>query len=298
MGSKLSRIAAPFSRRRTNSHDSHTESAEYHGPKCTCDIEPGSIEYYNLVARQYGRSPDEIARAVWMKALIEENTKWVSFDHMGTNGSGIKAFDYCAGKGFLSQALAPHFNNILAMDNSQNMTIQYNKRAEETQEAHTHCEMRAVLGDLVYGKVPLAEFPDSVLPFDLVAMCLAVDFFAPNDASDDDAPGLIRALGSLTSRLKDNGTLLILDIEKDHISDSAEEAKSQDYQEKSEQNRNGKKVVGYGSNEIRTALDVLGMTDVDVKGDLWFEEPSDGGQVYFLLKARKVDACRENVVEI
>ena len=250
-----------------------------------------------------------------MKALIDENTNWVGFDQMGTNGSGIKAFDYCAGTGFLSQALAPHVNNILAMDNSQNMTIQYNKRAEETQEAHTHCEMRAVLGDLVYGKVPLAEFPDSVLPFDLVAMCvsvqlfispfechltfvkLAVDFFAPNDASDDDAPGLIRALGSLTSRLKDNGTLLILDIEKDHISESAEEAESEDYLAKSEQNRNGKKVVGYGSNEIRTALDVLGMTDVDIKGDLWFEEPSGSGQVYFLLRAKKGDACRENVVE-
>lgn len=54
--------------------------------------------------------------------------------------------------------------------------------------------------------------------------------------------------------------------------------------------RNGKKIVGYGSVEIRTALETLGMEDIAVIGDLWYEDPANGGQVYFLLKAKKGDA--------
>lgn len=108
--------------------------------------------------------------------MVEYND-WVSFDQMGESGGSIKVLDYCAGTGFLSQALAPHVNKILAMDNSQNMTIQYNKNAEQTQEAHPDCEMRAVLGDLVYGKVPLAKIPGDFLPFDLVAMSVSYTTF-------------------------------------------------------------------------------------------------------------------------
>ena len=251
-----------------------------------------------------------------MKTLIDEHKDWVGFGAMVAHGDNIKALDYCAGTGFLSQALAPHVNKILAMDNSQNMTIQYNKYAEQTQDAHPNCEMRAVLGDLIYGKVPPADIPGEFLPFDFVAMCvsltafihslrsqlttlkLAVDFFAPDEASDDDAPGLVRALGSLTTRLKHNGTLLILDIEKDYTDDGANENDNEDYQAKSERTRNGKKIVGFGSNELRAALKVLGMEDVDTIGDLRCEEASDVGQIYFLLKAKKGDTYRKNAMEI
>ena len=47
--------------------------------------------------------------------------------------------------------------------------------------------------------------------------------------------------------------------------------------------------MGYGSVEVRTALETLGMEDIAVKGDLWFQDPADEGQVYFLLKAKKGD---------
>ena len=47
--------------------------------------------------------------------------------------------------------------------------------------------------------------------------------------------------------------------------------------------------MGYGSVEIRTALETLGMEDIAVIGDLWYEDPANGGQVYFLLKAKKGD---------
>lgn len=104
---------------------------------------------------------------------MDEHKDWVGFNLMGSHGDNIKVLDYCAGTGFLSQALAPHVEKILAMDNSQNMTIQYKKRVEQTQETHPDCEMRAVMGDLVYGKIPRTEIPDHLLPFDLVAMCVS-----------------------------------------------------------------------------------------------------------------------------
>ena len=47
--------------------------------------------------------------------------------------------------------------------------------------------------------------------------------------------------------------------------------------------------MGYGSVEVRTALETLGMEDVAVIGDLWYQDPADGGQIYFLLKAKKGD---------
>ena len=37
------------------------------------------------------------------------------------------------------------------------------------------------------------------------------------------------------------------------------------------------------------------MEEVVVKGKVWFQDPADDGQVYFLLKARKWDAYRENL---
>lgn len=91
--------------------------------------------------------------------------------------------------------------------------------------------------------------------------------------------------------------MLILDIEKDYTNDGENENEddNEDYQAKSEKTRNGKEIVGYGSTEVSTALEALGMEDIFVKGDLGYEEPSDDGQVYFLLKARKGDAYRGDV---
>ena len=65
--------------------------------------------------------------------------------------------------------------------------------------------------------------------------------------------------------------------------------KDEDYETRASRSRNGKKTVGYGSVEVRTALETLGMEDIAVIGDLWFQDPADEGQVYFLLKAKKGD---------
>lgn len=73
------------------------------------------------------------------------------------------------------------------MENSQNMTIQYYERAEETREAHPDCDTQAVLGDLVYGKVPTAEIPDDSLPFDLVTMRVSLNSFVRLLKSSDPA---------------------------------------------------------------------------------------------------------------
>ena len=105
---------------------------------------------------------------------MTQNKAKIGFDQMGSHGNGIKVFDYCAGTGLFSRALAPHVSKILGMDSAENMVIEYNKHAEETKEAHPECEMRAIVGDLVYGRVPVAEIPDDFLPFDLLAMCVSL----------------------------------------------------------------------------------------------------------------------------
>ena len=110
---------------------------------------------------------------------MTQNKAWVGLDQMGVDGKGIKVFDYCAGTGLFSRALAPHAIKILGMDSAQNMVIEYNKHAEDTQETHPECELMAVVGDLVYGRVPLTEIPDDFLPFDLLAMCVSLVSFVP-----------------------------------------------------------------------------------------------------------------------
>ena len=113
-----------------------------------------------------------------MVDLMTENKAWIGFDQMGLHGNGIKVFDYCAGTGLFSRALAPHVSKILGMDSAQNMVIEYNKHAVNTHEAHPECEMRAVVGDLVYGRVSSTEIPGDFLPFDLLAMCVSLVPFA------------------------------------------------------------------------------------------------------------------------
>ena len=115
-----------------------------------------------------------------MVDLMTQNKGWIGFDQMGLQGGGIKVFDYCAGTGLFSRALAPHVSKILGMDSAQNMVFEYNKRAEDTQEAHPQCEMRAIMGDLVYGRVLGDEIPDDFLPCDLLAMCVSLVSFIPS----------------------------------------------------------------------------------------------------------------------
>ena len=122
--------------------------------------------------------------------------------------------------------------------------------------------------------------------------------FAPSAALHDDIPGLIQALGSLTSRMAHGGTLFVLEVEKDYDEYEDHEGPDEDYDAKWEHSMNSsKKFVSYGSDEIWTALEALGMEDIEVKSDLWYEEPAEGGQIWFLLKARKGDKYHEPVTE-
>ena len=127
---------------------------------------------------------------------------------------------------------------------------------------------------------------------------LGVDFFAPNAALHDDIPGLIRAFRSILSRMAQRGTLLVLEVEKDYEGVGEHKGEEEDYEAKWQHSmHSSKKTVGYGSKEVCAALETLGMEDVEVKSDLWYEEPSKGGQIYFLLKARKGDAYHHPTVE-
>ena len=90
----------------------------------------------------------------------------------------------------------------------------------------------------------------------------------------------------------------MLEIEKEYESSGQHEGEDPDYEEKWQQSvRSTKKSVSYGSREICTALEALGMEDIGLKSDLWFIEPSKGGQIYFLLKARKGDKYHGPVPE-
>lgn len=90
----------------------------------------------------------------------------------------------------------------------------------------------------------------------------------------------------------------MLEVEKDYEGCEEHEGPDEDYETKWEHSMNSsKKFVSYGSGEICTALEALGMEEIELISDLWYEEPSEGGQIYFLLKARKGDRYHEPVTE-
>ena len=127
---------------------------------------------------------------------------------------------------------------------------------------------------------------------------LGVDFFAPDAALHHDVPNLTRALASLTSYMAQGGTLVLLEIEKEYEAGDEHDGEDDDYEAKRQDSMSSsKKSVSYGSREICTALEALGMEDIEVKGDLWFKDSSKGGQICFLLKARKGDKYHEPAAE-
>lgn len=52
------------------------------------------------IASVYPSIPIEVARAIWMKEIVEKHKDWIGFNHVRNN---IKALDYCAGTRFFSQ---------------------------------------------------------------------------------------------------------------------------------------------------------------------------------------------------
>ncbi|CAD6592579.1 MAG: hypothetical protein ASARMPREDX12_006255 [Alectoria sarmentosa] len=137
-------------------------------------------------------------------------------------------------------ALAPHVHTILGVDSALNMTIEYNRIAEQTEDEHPICEMRAMWADLIQGQEPVEdETWASDVEFDLIAMSLAINFFACPCCG---IPGLQNALRTMTSRFNHNGTHLILDIQKDDTTTHEIEESDNRIQTL----RNGKKITGCG----------------------------------------------------
>ena len=165
----------------------------------------------------------------------------------------------------LYQALAPYVNKILAIDNAENMTIEYNKVAEQTQDTHPNCEMRAFWGDLIEREEPNdeawategTEFNLIGLSVSVTGLCLApcctfalrltiqklgIDYIA---CSCCGVPGLQGTIQALTSRLENNGTLLVLEIQIDYTQPEPAGGKIGD-----RRMRNGRKLSGFGSEEV------------------------------------------------
>ena len=211
----------------------------------------------------------------------------------------------------LYQALAPYAHKILAVDSARNMTIEYNKIAEQTKDAHPNCEMRAFWGDLIKWEEPNDEpWATEGVEFNLIAVSVSVTgLFLESGGtftlrptiqklginysacSCCGVPGLQDTLQALTSRLEHNGTLLVLDVQKDYTQPESAGGKIGD-----RRMRNGRKLSGFGSEEVETALEALGMEGIEVLEAedlrLRFEKVGDGEaevveEVFYLLKAKK-----------
>lgn len=96
--------------------------------------------------------------------------------------------------------------------------------------------------------------------------------------------------------MEKNGTLLVLDVQKDYTQPESVEGEIGD-----RRMRNGKKLSGFGSEEVTAALEGLGMEDIEVleDEDLRFrlEKEGDGeteimDEVFYLLKAKRGGAYR------
>ena len=76
------------------------------------------------------------------------------------------------GTAFMSHALAPYVNQIIGMDISENMTIQYAKIAEQLLDDHPNCLMISVRGDIIHLNPDPGGIPSDYILFDIVAICV------------------------------------------------------------------------------------------------------------------------------
>ena len=182
--------------------------------------------------------------------------------------------------------------------------------------SHPGCEMRAVQGDLIdrYNlhqalDAEIADPAGDFQSFDLVVMCvslpprhtlsraphgltdwcavypqLAIDCFITDAPNDVQYMELVNALDILAGRLKHDGLLIIVDIEKfSGDSDAASEAFF-----------DGRKETGSGSKEVIAALNEIGMEDIavienqefKVQMELFGRQKATHEQ-YFMVRARK-----------
>ena len=208
------------------------------------------------------------------------------------------------------------------------MVEEYNKIVAK--ENKIECEMKAVRGDMtshyLTGKRVGIEEPDGVSAgFDVVAMCvsyhllllsaltrttrltdsqLAVDFFTHEDVDEDAKHAeLVRALDVMINVLQENGTLLIIDVEKcdeDCYLDADSHSPGFPHE--------GLKVTGHGSKDIEKALEELGMEDIAilVDKDFLFEVKGGSGtdspalrrkETYFVVKAKRGPVFEERAFQ-
>ncbi len=157
--------------------------------------------------------------------------------------------------------MAPHVADIFGVDRAKNMVNIYNEIVKRQQ--HPNCSMQATIGNLMPqqytgvtpGFIADRPVPDYLGTFDMVLVSLGVDSFERLGLSAKDRHHqLCQSIHSLIQFLADDGTLLILDIQR--------------HTDQTGPNKygliDGHKSRGYHSNDIVEALDSIGMDEIDV----------------------------------
>lgn len=140
----------------------------------------------------------------------------------------------------------------------------------------------------------LSSSPDGIDETGLINLQLGVDFFAHESAPKEiKHKEFMNCLGVMVDLLDENGTLLIIDIEKcDQDCSNDASLHSPGFR------HDGLKFTGHGSKDIVEALEELGIEDIAVTKDqpFLFEAKHGSGpdaptirrkETYFVLKAKR-----------
>ncbi|KAL8833231.1 MAG: hypothetical protein Q9170_004395 [Blastenia crenularia] len=268
---------------------------------CIESKENGTNEpaWYNPKAMYAAALPSRLARGEFTKQLINEHKAWICQDWKGGN---FRVLDYGCGSGIASEALSSHIAQIVGIDEDGDAVKIYNEISKRLQ--HPTCIMQAHLGDFLphflTGKVPgiggdmaletIGKFDLAVISVNTVHYIkLGMDCFEILNLSPAKRhQQLVANLKAIVDLLTDDGTLLIIDIQKTLDPPVSTQEVMVD----------GYKISGYHSNDIVHALRYMDMNDIEVKDDnhfqwegiaeqkkLWF--PAEADEVIFMLKARK-----------
>ncbi|KAL8767662.1 MAG: hypothetical protein Q9209_005921 [Squamulea sp. 1 TL-2023] len=248
-------------------------------------------EWYTGNAMIMAAAPSRLARLDFTKDLIKRHKQWISTDW---KDGAFKVLDYGCGPGLASQALFPYVSKVVGIDEDPNMVNIYNEIAKR--QGHPKLAMRAYTGNLLPG-YPTGPAPgladNSALEdhnkfenFDL----LVIDCFEVLGLNRGKRiRQLVGSLRAFTNLLADDGTILIMDIQKVTTQTGPAVFGLVD----------GHKTTGYDSDVIVKALQLLNMVDIDVIDNLRFQWeatadekklwiPNKANDVFFMIKAKKV----------
>ncbi|KAL8942158.1 MAG: hypothetical protein Q9211_001527 [Gyalolechia sp. 1 TL-2023] len=228
----------------------------------------------------------------FMRRLFDDRKTWICDDWRNGN---LKVLDYACGTGIASQALASHASSIIGIDEDDGCVRIYNEIVKRLQ--HPTCAMRAYTGDLIphyqTGEVPGLQNPsvfEGLGDFDLVVISLGMDCFEILPLSPvQRRHQLVENLKAIFRLLHENGTLLIVDVQK--LSGRLEPTKMGSL-------IHGYKTTGYHSSDIVDALQSIGVKDVDILDGIRFQWeatteqkkiwlPAEADEILFMLKAKK-----------